>query len=139
MQVDFDATATEHDFYAEVLREVRKELPRGMPLSMTALASWCGGGSWLASLPIDEAVPMFFRMGGPVATAARLPRSQRGVSTKVCEGSVGVSTDEIWPTIGAGQRVYVFRDGPWTREEVARVNAVGYRGLDELERNGETR
>jgi hypothetical protein len=102
-----------------------------MPLSMTALVSWCGDGSWLASLPVDEAVPMFFRMGGPSGTRARRARSQDGVRAGICTGSVGVSTDEAWPAIGAKQRVYVFRDGPWTKEDIARLNGTGYVGLDE--------
>lgn len=131
VQVDFDATATQRDFYAAVLREVRREMPPQMPLSMTALVSWCGAGSWVSSLPVDEAVPMFFRMGGPSGTRARRARLQDGVRAGVCQGSVGVSTDEAWPAIGAKQRVYVFRVGPWTKEEIARLNSAGYVGLDE--------
>lgn len=131
VQVDFDATATQRDFYAAVLREVRKEMPPQVPLTMTALVSWCGAGSWVSSLPVDEAVPMFFRMGGPSGTRAKRARSQDGVRAGVCTGSVGVSTDEAWPAIGAKQRVYVFRDGPWTKEEIARLNGAGYVGLDE--------
>lgn len=129
VQVDFDAPATQRDFYAAVLREVRRELPGEMPLSMTALVSWCGRGSWLSSLPVDEAVPMFFRMGGPAGERARRARSQDVVRAEVCAGSVGVSTDEAWPATGARQRVYVFRDGPWTKEEIAHVNELGYGGL----------
>ena len=130
VQVDFDATASQRDFYAAVLRKVRKEMPRQMPLSMTALASWCGAGSWINSLPVDEAVPMFFRMGGPSGTRVRRARNQDGVRADICTGSVGVSTDEAWPAIGAKQRVYVFRDGPWTKEDIARLNGTGYVGLD---------
>lgn len=100
VQIDFDASATQRTFYGAVLREVRRTLPAEMPLSITALVSWCGRGSWLASLPIDEAVPMFFRMGGPASTGVSLPRSQGAVRAKVCAGSVGVSTDEAWPEIG---------------------------------------
>jgi hypothetical protein len=132
VQVDFDATATQRDFYAAVLRKVREELPRQMPLSMTALVSWCGEGSWVSSLPVDEAVPMFFRMGGPAGPRATRGRSQDGVRASVCRGSVGVSTDEKWPAIGERQRVYVFRDGAWTKEEIARLNGAGYVGLDEV-------
>lgn len=138
LQIDFDAAASQRDFYASVLRALRQALPPEMPLSITALVSWCGGPGWLSSLPVNEAVPMFFRMGGPAAVGATLPRSQHGVRATVCAGSVGVSTDEAWPTIGANQRVYVFRNGPWTKEEIAHVNTVGYVGLNEQERNGAT-
>ena len=113
--------------------EVRRELPHEMPLSMTALVSWCSDGSWLRSLPVDEAVPMFFRMGGAVEERARRARNQNSVRAAVWAGSVGVSTDEAWPAIGARQRVYVFRAGPWTKEEIARLNGAGYVGLDHAE------
>ena len=43
LQIDFDATASQRAFYAAVLSEVRHRLPRDLPLSMTALASWCAG------------------------------------------------------------------------------------------------
>lgn len=138
VQVDFDATATQRDFYAAVLREVRRELPREMPISITALVSWCGDNSWLRSLPVDEAVPMFFRMGGPAVEGMRRTRSQNGIHAAVCTGSVGVSTDEAWPAIGARQRVYVFRAGPWTKEEIARLNNRGYVGLGDGGQQGPT-
>lgn len=67
VQVDFDATASQRAFYAAVLHQLRTQLAPGMPFSITALVHWCGDNSWLHSLPIDEAVPMFFRMGGPAA------------------------------------------------------------------------
>jgi len=64
VQVDFDARQSQREWYAGVLRRsVRAEMPAQMPLSMTALASWCSyDGAWLRSLPVDEAVPMLFRM-----------------------------------------------------------------------------
>ena len=42
---------------------VRRRLPRDLPLSMTALASWCAGDTWIEALPVDEAVPMLSRWG----------------------------------------------------------------------------
>lgn len=39
VQVDFDATPRERAFYREVLRDVRRQLPAGTVLSITALAS----------------------------------------------------------------------------------------------------
>ncbi len=55
VQIDFDATLSERDFYRALLVSVRGKLPVEMPLSITALASWCDGDSWLSDLPIDEA------------------------------------------------------------------------------------
>ena len=129
LQIDFDALASERPFYVALLREVRVELPPAMPLSITALASWCSTPSWLRNLPIEEAVPMLFRMGGPVATRATAPRSTTRLTEPLCATSLGLATDETWPAIAAGQRVYLFRPGSWTRQEIANINAFGYQSL----------
>jgi hypothetical protein len=129
IQVDFDATASQRAFYAAVLHQLRIKLPPGMPISITALVNWCGDSSWLHSLPIDEAVPMFFRMGGPAAVRAIRPKDASLVREPFCAASVGISTDETWPAIHTLERVYVFTPGSWTQQELARVNALGYHGL----------
>src|SRR5205085_1172314 len=58
VQIDFDATESERDFYQDLLVQLRKRLPETMPLSITALASWCLYDDWIAGLAVDEAVPM---------------------------------------------------------------------------------
>jgi hypothetical protein len=61
IQIDFDATTSQHVFYSALLQDVRHKLRPEIPLSITALASWCIGDPWLAQLPpgtIDEAVPI---------------------------------------------------------------------------------
>src|ERR1051325_2093640 len=63
VQIDFDATVSERKFYRQLLVKLRQQLPSSTPISITALASWCIGDQWIADLPIDEAVPMLFRMG----------------------------------------------------------------------------
>jgi len=125
-QVDFDATRSQHAFYAEVLRRLRPLLPAGMPLSITALVSWCGAApgddDWLAGLPIDEAVPMFFRLGGntrPFDAKTGYPLRE-----PLCRGSVGISTDESWPELRRGERIYLFAPRPWTAEQLASVDSV---------------
>jgi hypothetical protein len=132
LQVDFDARASERPYYSALLREVRRQLSPGTVLSITALASWCGRGSWLHGLPIDEAVPMFFRMGGPAAVRGTLPRSLSSIEEPLCTGSAGVATDERWPPLDARQRVYVFRVGSWRAEDLASVNAGRYGQLQSL-------
>src|ERR1700761_8760142 len=111
VQIDFDATATQRDFYAAILRDLREILPAGFPVSITALVSWCGPHSWLHGLPVDEAVPMFFRMGGPAATRAAAPRDQTAIAEPLCSGAAGLATDEAWPVVRPNQRVYMFRPG----------------------------
>jgi hypothetical protein len=135
IQVDFDATASQRDFYAAILRQLRNDLPPQTPLSITALVSWCGDHSWLSTIGpsvIDEAVPMFFRMGGPATTRATTPRNTSIITEPLCSTSVGIATDEVFPAIHSGQRVYVFCPGAWTAEDLAHINAFGYQSLRHL-------
>jgi hypothetical protein len=118
IQIDFDATVSQREFYAAILRELRKKIPNEMPISITALASWCFGDKWLDALPIDEAVPMLFRMGVDDRNIRfRLARGEDFVSP-VCRSSGGVSTDEIAPNISgagmSGRRIYWFHPCLWT-------------------------
>jgi len=129
IQVDFDATASQRAFYTAILKQLRPQLPPAMPLSMTALVSWCGEHSWLRTLPINEAVPMFFRMGGTAATRAVNPKSSTRLYEPLCSGSIGISTDETWPAIHSGERVYVFLPGSWTKQDIESISALGYQGL----------
>lgn len=121
VQIDFDARKSQRSFYKAVLREVRDGLPSSMPLSITALASWCAGDDWIAGLPVDEAVPMFFRMGGP---RARDPGWTYPLREPICMSSVGVSMDEAWPQISPAARIYVFHPVPW--------NSIALHNLDQL-------
>jgi hypothetical protein len=120
LQVDFDATVSQRNFYRQVLSHLRRELPAGMPLSMTALASWCIFDDWLAGLPVDEVVPMVFRMG------ADHDRVRRYLATEDfrapgCRHSLGIATDEPLPTIRPGRRLYVFHPQAWRLEAMTSV------------------
>lgn len=118
VQIDFDATRSEREFYAGVLRDLRTKLPLGTTLSMTALLSWCAHDDWIHALPIDEAVPMYFRLGkeahnvynGDSAYAIREP---------LCSTSAGVATDEPSRNLAlANKRVYVFNPRPWSGRQL---------------------
>ncbi len=111
LQIDFDATYSQLSLYRALLQRVRAALPKDMPLSITALASWCGRDSWLSGLPIDEAVPMFFRMGHDAHPAE--PGWDYPLYEPKCMTSAGVSMDEAWPHINASQRIYVFHPRAW--------------------------
>lgn len=130
LQVDFDATTSQLAFYAGVLRMLRPQLPRGLPLSITALVSWCGPHSWLASMPIDEAVPMFFRMGGPRSISAE---GRYRLTEPLCRTSVGLATDEPWPVdvaaLEPSTRVYLFAPRPW---QEAQLDVVATASLSRL-------
>lgn len=120
LQVDFDARKSERAWYRQVLALVRKRMPPRMPLSMTALASWCSyDNQWMRGLPVDEAVPMLFRMEPDRRQAmatGNLGQRDLAIREPLCLGSVGISTHERWPGEMAGRRVYIFPDGGWQRD-----------------------
>jgi hypothetical protein len=114
VQVDFDATLSQRTFYRDLLVELRRQIGPQKPISITALASWCMDDDWLAGLPIDEAVPMLFRMGAGTNEVATRLASGRDFREPLCRGSLGVSTDERWASLPGGRRLYVFNPQPWT-------------------------
>ena len=123
IQIDFDATLSERNFYRSLLTEVRRQLPSSVGLSMTALASWCAGDDWLRDLPIDEAVPMLFRLGVEQQQFQRRLETGRPFESQMCRNAAGVSTDEpVKPP--AVSRLYVFSPAAWTKESFARAMEV---------------
>jgi hypothetical protein len=121
VQVDFDAKVSERAFYADLLSAVRKALPLRTALSITALASWCKGDNWLDSLPIDEAVPMLFRMGVDRSQIVSGLVSGERFSSALCGQSSGVATDEPLPYAPATARIYVFSPNSWSPDSVEKV------------------
>jgi hypothetical protein len=130
IQIDFDATVSERASYASLLKELRHRLPTSLPLSITALASWCIGDPWLDQLPpgtIDEAVPMLFRMGPDGANVSRFLHSGDEFRVSSCQSSLGLSTDEPLsnaimkgmhpnaPSLSHSKRIYVFSPRAWTQ------------------------
>ena len=107
LQVDFDAARSQRAFYRQVLTDIRSRLPLRMPLSMTALVSWCESDNWIDGLPVAEAVPMLFRMG-----AGEHPAST--FRPGLCRSSAGVSTDEPLHEPPTAARLYIFNPRPWT-------------------------
>lgn len=112
LQIDFDARLSERQWYAEFLRELRQAVPRDLPISITALESWCEESrSWLGRLPVAEATPMLFQMG------VNERREPLRFAAPVCDSSVGVATDEMPRRIPSGaRRIYIFHAGTWTEQ-----------------------
>lgn len=121
IQIDFDATRSERPFYRLLLQNVRRRVPASLKLSITALASWCIYDDWISELPVDEAVPMLFRMGVDREGVVRYLRSGNDFRPKICRYSVGVSTDEPLPRLPSGRRIYVFHPRPWTAQSVREI------------------
>lgn len=115
LQIDFDAVQSERDFYSKLLAALRREIPAEMPLSITALASWCLQDDWISDLPVDEAVPMLFRIGVDEHRIHIHLQAGGEFCPRLCRSSVGLSTDETLnfkPTRPA--RTYIFHPRPWT-------------------------
>jgi len=121
IQIDFDATSSEQKFYRDVIVEVRRRLPDTTSLSITALASWCTFDNWLSELPVDEAVPMLFRMAGDSKQIANRLDAGEDFIAPPCRHSYGISTDEPRANLSSARRLYVFNPDPWTEGSVRAI------------------
>jgi len=74
-------------------------------------------------LPVNEAVPMLFRLGPAHAPYAGLARSSTAAAAE-CRGALGTSLDEPLHVRAAGRRVYVFNASAWTPASVTQAREV---------------
>lgn len=120
VQVDFDATTSEREFYRSLLRELRASLPDETPLSITALASFCVGDRWIKDLPIDEAIPMAFRMGTDSVKIRAMLADGHDFRGELCQRSYGIALDEpLSARFDPARRVYVFNSRSWKESDLA--------------------
>lgn len=120
VQVDFEVRASERAILLDILGDVRRALPRGTLLSMTALASWCGE-DWLAGAPVDEVVPMLFRMGRGGEDVRAILAEGGDLRHDRCRGALGVAVGTPVPRAPPGRRVYLFDPRSWTPRDFAAV------------------
>jgi hypothetical protein len=120
LQIDFDVVESERAFYKNLLQDLRARLPEEMPLSITALASWCIDDDWLTGLPVDEAVPMLFRMGLDDARIKNYLKEGGAFQSALCKQSLGISTDEDVKLVSHVARTYVFHTQAWNEAAVRR-------------------
>jgi hypothetical protein len=121
VQIDFEARASEHQILLDVLRDVRQALPRGTLLSMTALASWCDTERWLDAAPVDEIVPMLFRMQeGGEALKLRLAAGGDFRNPR-CRAALAIATDSPIVRAPPGRRVYLFDPRSWMAADFGAV------------------
>jgi hypothetical protein len=120
IQIDFDAAVSERDFYRRFLTDLRSQMPAEIPLSITALASFCVGDLWFADLPVAEAVPMIFRMGADTANIRSYLAAGNDFREPLCRQSYGIATDEpIKNSFDKTRRVYLFKvGGSWTEKDL---------------------
>jgi hypothetical protein len=119
IQIDFDALVSERDFYRALLQDLRAQLPDKVPLSMTALASFCIGDRWLNDLPVDEAVPMIFRMGADDRAIKSRLAGGEDFREPLCRESYGVAIDEpLELKRERSRRLYVFNNRSWSENSL---------------------
>ena len=123
IQLDYDAPRSEREFYHGLVSRIRQTLPDSLPLSMTALASWCVDDPWLKNMPVDEIVPMVFRMGADGPAIRRTLAARGDFPCRECRGSIGLATDEPRPRL-APRRTYWFHGGSWKRRVTPPPEAV---------------
>ena len=119
VQVDFDAAVSERAFYRSLLVDLRSRLAPEVKLSITALASWCIDDDWISTLPVDEAVPMLFRLGAGRERVWRFLDRGKEFPACLCRGSAGVSTLEPAPPFRARRTLYLFPERAWTEASLA--------------------
>jgi len=119
IQIDFDALVSERDFYRALLQDLRAQLPANVPLSMTALASFCIGDRWLDDLPVDEAVPMIFRMGADDKPIKNMLAGGDDFREPLCRRSYGIALDEpLEMKRDPARRLYIFNNRPWSESSI---------------------
>ena len=124
LQLDFDARHSERLFYIRLVNALRAAHPN-LALSITALASWCVEDPWIRNLPVDEAVPMLFRMGTNAEGIRAQVREARNFQAEIANHALGISTDEprdmVPPSWRKTRRIYIFQGRPWTADQVAHL------------------
>ena len=122
IQIDFDAVVSEREFYRSMMSELRKQTPDGVTFTMTALASWCTGDSWFNDFPVDEAVPMIFRMGADEEKIKTYLSNGNDWQEPLCRGSYGVSIDDPLPRgLKPGRRTYYFKNSSWGPPDLDKI------------------
>ncbi len=123
VQVDFEVKASQRSILLDLLKDVRAGLPRGQRLSMTALASWCETEHWIALAPVDEVVPMLFRMGPGGRPLRRRLEAGGDLREPRCRAAMGMAVDQPLSRLPAGRRLYLFNPRAWDAKTLAAARA----------------
>lgn len=118
-QVDFEVRASERHILLDLLTDLRARMPAGKRLSMTALASWCQTETWLETAPVDDIVPMMFRMGlAGAPLQARLVAGEDWRNPR-CRGVIGVAADAPPSAVPPARQIWIFNPHLWTAADLA--------------------
>ena len=123
VQIDFEVKQSQRAILLDLLHDVRAGLSPETRLSMTAIASWCNE-SWLDAAPVDEVVPMLFRMGASDAVIRNQLKQGRDFRDPRCHNALAISTDTPIAQAPAGRRVYIFNPDSWTESQYRTVRTM---------------
>jgi hypothetical protein len=137
VQIDFEVRGSERQTLIDLVGDVKRALPSGVALSMTALASWCQTEDWVGRAGADEVAPMLFRMG-PRGEAIRSSLAAGGdFGDPACRRALAVSVDSPLIRAPTGRRIYLFNPRSWTQRDFERVRGEveEWRARDGIERS----
>ncbi len=132
IQIDFDARVTEREFYRKLVKRVKEELST-VPLSITALASWCLFDSWIKDLPVDESVPMMFSLGQERSKILYYFKTHKTFLVDGCCKSLGISIEDaevngiMIPLVKERKipvRIFVFSKTAWNERKLQAVRKL---------------
>jgi hypothetical protein len=133
VQIDFDALVSERKFYRQLLNRLSSMTPLQIPISITALASWCLFDDWIKDLPVSEMVPMMFSLGQERNNILFYFRSGEDFRVPTCCQSLGLSLEDkeinqlmipLMQRRNIRVRVYVFTKTAWTKEKIDAISAL---------------
>lgn len=117
LQLDFEAPPRQREAYVRLVADVRDALPAHVRLSVTALAHWCVQGDWLDRLPVDEVVPMLYRLGPQAASWRQRFAQPDPRLARRCRGqALGFATNDPPPAslLARVTRPYWFDESAWS-------------------------
>ena len=121
IQLDFEAPRRERSSYQALVGAIRTALPASLKLSVTALAHWCAQGDWLDTLPVDEVVPMLYRLGPQSPQWRRRWLRDDPTLARRCRGpALGFATNDPPPAalLARTARPYWFDESAWSNRSV---------------------
>jgi hypothetical protein len=122
LQIDFDAVVSEREFYRSLLKDLRPKSGVEIPLTITALGSWCMSDNWLGDLPIDEAIPMLFDMGTDDKSVKSFLASNKDWNEPLCRTSYGLSINQpLDYKFLPDRRIYYFSSSSWKPANLSQI------------------
>ena len=113
IQIDFDAAKSQRSLYEKLLTKLHVSLPN-IKISITALASWCVGDTWIDKLPITHAVPMLYNLGEHADDFKKYFTDKKKWKAAKCQGCIGFEESDVFVKPPRGWHVYVFNNKAWS-------------------------